>query len=141
MGVIDTTGLQLHNYTPISTNQMCSSMFIVPRSFCSPLMHLSLFHRFPWALHQVGLKNQRWCKRSNLCPCTQNDILITMKQLCFSHYELTEAVSVSTLSRYSSLTSLKKINKMNLEKISLHLYTLIKNSIISVCEALLCRSD
>jgi len=57
MGVIDTTGLQLHNYTPISTNQMCSSMFIGPRSPCSPFRHRSVFHWFPWALHQVGLKN------------------------------------------------------------------------------------
>lgn len=28
MGVIDTTGLQLHNYTAINMNQMCSSMFV-----------------------------------------------------------------------------------------------------------------
>lgn len=41
MGVIDTTGLQLHNYTPISTNQMCSSMFSGPRSFYSHFKHFS----------------------------------------------------------------------------------------------------
>ncbi len=55
MGVIDTTRLQQHNYTPISTNQICFLALILS------ILISSIF--LDHSLGPLGLKNYPRCKR------------------------------------------------------------------------------
>lgn len=71
-----------------------------------------LLIQFQLVEHLMGLKSQLWWVRANLCPYTQNDLLITVKQLCFYLCRLTWPVSLFfLLARYMSLNSLRKSMK------------------------------
>ncbi len=86
-------------------------MFSGPHSFYSHFKHFSGSLSGSFGLEKLPEVQ----KGAELCPDTQNSILITTKQLRFYHHELTEAVSIYTLSQLVSRL-FKKINEMNLEK-------------------------